>query len=70
MLEALNKYNGALPQALAQNLFMLILTIFNHETAPLWTGRTGIPPLYILMTGSLTSPKNMQFQNTSPTSPP
>ena len=49
---------------------MLILTIFNHETAPLWTGRTGIPPLHILMTGSLTSPKNMQFQNTSPTSPP
>ena len=49
---------------------MLILTIFNHETAPLWTGRTGIPPLYILMTGSLTSPKNIQFQNTSPTSPP
>ena len=49
---------------------MLILTIFNHETAPPWTGRTGIPPLHILMTGSLTSPKNIQFQNTSPTSPP
>ena len=51
MLEALFKYNGALPQALAPNLFMLILTIFNHETAPPWTGRTGIPPLHILMTG-------------------
>ena len=49
---------------------MLILTIFNHENAPPWTGRTGIPPLHILMTGSLTSPKNIQFQNTSPTSPP
>ena len=49
---------------------MLILTIFNHETAPLWTGRTGIPPLHILMTGSLTSPKNIEFQNTNPTSPP
>ena len=67
MLEALFKYNGVLPQTPAPNLFMLILTIFNHETAPLWTG---IPPLHILMTGSLTSPKNMQFQNTSPTSPP
>ena len=70
MLEALNKYNGALPQTLAPNLFMLILTIFNQETAPLWTGRTCISPLHILMTGSLTSPKNIQFQNTSPTSPP
>ena len=70
MLEALNKYNGALPQNLAPKLFMLILTIFNHETAPLWTGRTGILKLHILMTGSLTSPKNIQFQNTSPTSPP
>lgn len=59
MLEALNKYNGALPQTPSPNLFMLILTIFYHETAPLWTGRTGIPPLNILMTGSLTSPKNM-----------
>ena len=49
---------------------MLILTIFNQETAPLWTARTGIPQLYILMTGSLTIPKNIQFQNTSPTSPP
>ena len=39
MLEALIKYNGALPQALAPNQFMLILTIFNHETAPLWTGK-------------------------------
>ena len=55
---------------LCSNLFILILTIFNHETAPIWTGRTGIPPLHILMTGSLTSPKNMQLQNTSPTSPP
>ena len=70
MLEALIKYYGALPPTLDSNLFMLILTIFNHETAPLWTGRTGIPPLHILMTGSLTSPKNIQFQNTSPTSPP
>ena len=70
MLEALFKYNGALPQTLAPNLFMLILTIFNNETAPLWTGRTGMPPLHILMIGSLTSPKNIQFQNTSPTSPP
>ena len=35
MLEALNKYNGALPQTLAPKLFMLILTIFIHETAPL-----------------------------------
>ena len=50
---------GLKPQTPSSNLFMLILTIFNHETAPLWTGRTGIPPLYILMTGSLTSPKNM-----------
>ena len=49
---------------------MLILTIFNKETAPIWTGRTGMPPLHILMIGSLTSPKNIQFQNTSPTSPP
>ena len=40
-----------MPQTLAPNLFMLILTIFNHETAPPWTGRTGIPPLHILMTG-------------------
>ena len=55
---------------LCSNLFILILTIFNHETAPIWTGRTGIPTLHILMTGSLTSPKNIQFQNTSPTSPP
>ena len=39
MLEALIKYNGAMPQALTPNLFMLILTIFNHETAPLWTGK-------------------------------
>ena len=70
MLEALFKYNGALPQTLAPNLFMLILTIFNHETSPLWTARTGIPQLYILMTGSLTIPKNIQLQNTSPTSPP
>ena len=51
MLEALFKYNGVLPQTPAPNLFMLILTIFNHETAPPWTGRTGIPPLHILMTG-------------------
>ena len=49
---------------------ILILTIYNHETVPIWTGRTGILPLHILMTGSLTSPKNMQLQNTSPTSPP
>ena len=70
MMEALIIDNGALPQALASNLFMLILTFYNHETAPFWTGRTGIPPLHILMTGSLTSPKNMQLQNTSPTSPP
>ena len=67
MMEALIIDNGALPQALVSNLFMLILTFFNHETAPLWTG---IPPLHILRTGSLTSPKNMQLQNTSPTSPP
>lgn len=59
-----------MPQTLAPNLFMLILTIFNHETAPPWTGRTGIPQLHILMTGSLTSPKNIQFKNTSPTGPP
>ena len=59
-----------MPQTLAANLFVLILTISNHETVPIWTGRTGIPPLHILMTGSLTSPKNIQFQNTSPTSPP
>ena len=39
MLEALNKYNGALPQALDPNLSMLILTIFNHETAPIWIGK-------------------------------
>ena len=67
MLEALIIDNGALPQTLTPNLFMLILTIFNKETAPFWTG---IHPLHILMTGSLTSPKNMQLQNTSPTSPP
>ena len=59
-----------MPQTLAPNLFVLILTIYNHETVPIWTGRTGILPLHILMTGSLTSPKNMQLQNTSPTSPP
>ena len=56
-----------MPQTLAPNLFVLILTISNHETVPIWTG---ILPLHILMTGSLTSPKNIQFQNTSPTSPP
>ena len=61
---------GLCPKPLNPNLSMLILTIFNHETAPLWTARTGIPQLYILMTGSLTIPKNIQFQNTSPTSPP
>ena len=59
-----------MPQTLAPNLFVLILTIYNHETVPIWTGRTGILPLHILMTGSLTIPKNIQFQNTSPTSPP
>ena len=59
-----------MPQILAANLFVLILTISNHETVPVWTGMTGILPLHILMTGSLTSPQNIQFQNTSPTSPP
>ena len=48
-----------MPQTLAPNLFMLILTISNHATVPIWTGRTGILPLHILMTGSLTSPKNI-----------
>lgn len=48
-----------MPQTLAPNLFMLILTISNHETVPIWTGRTAILSLHILMTGSLTSPKNI-----------
>ena len=56
-MEALNKYNRACPKTLAANLFVLILTISNHETVPIWTGRTGILPLHILMTGSLTSPE-------------
>ena len=55
MLEVLNKYNGALPQTLAPNLFMLILTIFIHETAPPWTGKKSLLHKRLLGTGCLTS---------------